>query len=110
MRSVRHANLLGDDHLRIGGLGILQEDLLDSLLFAKVAQCLDTVHNPLVGVFVDRDGHEFRLANADDRDHDQHGLSLERIDLLFVSRDLGTTNNELSNRGRKDCACVEISS
>ena len=88
------------NHLGVSGFGILQEDLLDSWLLAEVTQGLDTVHDPLVGVFVDGHGHKFRLADTDDRNHDQHGLSLERIDLLFVLGNLGAANNEFCDRGR----------
>ena len=103
-------NLLRDDHLGVCGLGILQEDLLDDWLLAEVTQGLDAVHDPLVGVLIDWHCYKLRLANTDDRNHNQHGLSLERIDLLFVLGNLGTADNEFGNRGRKDRAGIEVSS
>ena len=107
---MRRANLLCSDHLGVSGLGVLQEDLLDSRLLVEITQGLNAVHDPFVGVFVDGDGHELRLTNTDDRNHDQHGLSLEGIHLLFVLRNLGTTDNKFGDSGGKDRAGVEITS
>ena len=98
------------NHLGISSLGILQEDLLDSRLLAEVTQGLDAVHDPLVGVFVDGHGHKLGLANTDDRNHDQHGLGLKRVNLLLVLGNLGAADNEFGDGGRKNRTSVEVSS
>lgn len=59
-------NFLRGNHLGVSTLGVLQEDFLNSRFLVEVTQGLDAVHDPLVGVFVDRHGHKLRLADTDD--------------------------------------------
>jgi len=100
---------------------------MDRGLCLQLAERLDTVHDTLVGVFVDLYGYKLGLADSDDRRHHQHRLVEGRLEDIQTwmekSTNLGSqgvrrdlvlgaiieTKNELRQCSCKDRPREEIS-
>lgn len=70
-------NLFASDHLGISRSSVLEEDVGSSLSSLQVGEGLDAVHDPFLRILVDGNRSEMRLTHANDRGHDQHGLSMQ---------------------------------
>ena len=101
---------------------------MDRRLCLQLAERLDTVHDALIGVFINLHGDELRLADSDDRRHHQHRLvesqleediqrwegKITNLGAQSVRRDLILsfiieTKNKLRQRSCEDRPCEEIS-
>ena len=77
----KESHLLSTEHLGVRGLGVLQENLMDSQCCLQLAECLYAVEDTLMRVLVDRYCDKFGLSHADDGGHDQHRLKPDQYRL-----------------------------
>ncbi len=66
MRVKLKRDLLSSEHLGEGDFRIAEEDFMNDRLCSKLAESLYTIHDTLVGVFIDLNGDKLRLANTND--------------------------------------------
>ena len=97
-------HLLSSNHLSIGSLRIHQEDLIDALALAHLAQHAYTVEDTFLRVFIDGHTDKLGLANADDRCHSEHCLW---SDIYKISESFGAKEAERTSARR---ACAAFSS
>lgn len=66
------------DHRRVRRLGVAEEDIFNGGEGGAGSEGLQAREDALLRVFVNGDGGEVRLADADDRGHDEHALHVRR--------------------------------